>query len=211
MSGATVTYSYDDNGSLVGTSSTATEPGLNQVHGYDAANRRTEVRTQETILVARYQYDPLGRRISKTVFDAQGNNPVTTWFVYGPEGLLAEADQDGVLTTTYGWQPNGLWGTAPQFLRTRPLAAPTTDPLTTYYVQNDHLGTSQRVIDSEGNVVWGKRAYAFGEIATLTTEIIRNPLRFPGQYHDPETNTEYNYFRDYSPTTGRYSQADPIG
>lgn len=26
----------------------------------------------------------------------------------------------------------------------------------------------------------------------------------PGQYADKETNTFYNYYRDYDPTTGRY-------
>jgi len=37
------------------------------------------------------------------------------------------------------------------------------------------------------------------------------PLRFSGQYFDRETNTSYNYFRDYDPATGRYVQSDPIG
>ena len=36
-------------------------------------------------------------------------------------------------------------------------------------------------------------------------------LRFPGQYFDRETNLNYNYFRDYDPSTGRYVQSDPIG
>ncbi|MDR2926195.1 MAG: RHS repeat-associated core domain-containing protein, partial [Azoarcus sp.] len=36
-------------------------------------------------------------------------------------------------------------------------------------------------------------------------------LRFPGQYYDKETGTHYNYFRDYSPLTGRHLQPDPIG
>jgi RHS repeat-associated protein len=36
-------------------------------------------------------------------------------------------------------------------------------------------------------------------------------LRFPGQYFDKETNLHYNYFRDYDPSLGRYSQSDPIG
>ena len=35
--------------------------------------------------------------------------------------------------------------------------------------------------------------------------------RFPGQYYDQETQTSYNYFRDYDPTIGRYVQSDPIG
>ena len=36
-------------------------------------------------------------------------------------------------------------------------------------------------------------------------------LRFPGQYYDVETAKHYNYFRDYSPSIGRYIQSDPIG
>ena len=35
--------------------------------------------------------------------------------------------------------------------------------------------------------------------------------RFAGQYFDKETNTNYNYFRDYDPDTGRYRESDPIG
>jgi RHS repeat-associated protein len=36
-------------------------------------------------------------------------------------------------------------------------------------------------------------------------------LRFPGQYYDAETGLNYNYFRDYEPTTGRYVESDPVG
>ncbi|MHB0975264.1 MAG: RHS repeat-associated core domain-containing protein [Thiobacillus sp.] len=38
-----------------------------------------------------------------------------------------------------------------------------------------------------------------------------NNLWLPGQYYDRETGMQYNYFRDYDPTTGRYVEADPIG
>jgi RHS repeat-associated protein len=37
------------------------------------------------------------------------------------------------------------------------------------------------------------------------------PLRFAGQYDDPETGLFYNYFRDYDPIVGRYVESDPIG
>jgi RHS repeat-associated protein len=36
-------------------------------------------------------------------------------------------------------------------------------------------------------------------------------LRFPGQQYDSATGFNYNYFRDYDPSTGRYVESDPIG
>jgi RHS repeat-associated protein len=33
----------------------------------------------------------------------------------------------------------------------------------------------------------------------------------PGQYYDAETQTHYNYYRDYDTAIGRYEQSDPIG
>lgn len=36
-------------------------------------------------------------------------------------------------------------------------------------------------------------------------------LQIPGQYCDVEFGQNYNYFRDYDPTVGRYAQSDPIG
>jgi RHS repeat-associated protein len=36
-------------------------------------------------------------------------------------------------------------------------------------------------------------------------------LRFPGQRYDMASGLYYNYFRDYEPASGRYTQSDPIG
>jgi RHS repeat-associated protein len=33
----------------------------------------------------------------------------------------------------------------------------------------------------------------------------------PGQYFDAETQTHYNYFRDYDPSIGRFVESDPLG
>lgn len=80
-----------------------------------------------------------------------------------------------------------------------------------YYYQNDHLGTPQRLIKSNGATVWWATYTAFGEASVDPDSSIENNLRFPGQYYDQETGLHYNYFRDYDPSIGRYIQSDPIG
>jgi RHS repeat-associated protein len=39
----------------------------------------------------------------------------------------------------------------------------------------------------------------------------RRIVILPGQYLDEETGLHYNYFRDYDPVVGRYTQSDPLG
>jgi RHS repeat-associated protein len=80
-----------------------------------------------------------------------------------------------------------------------------------FYYQNDHLGTPQQVIDSQGNIVWSQKSTAFGETSIDESSRITNNLRFPGQYFDEETHTNYNFFRNYGQKEGRYGQTDPIG
>ena len=40
---------------------------------------------------------------------------------------------------------------------------------------------------------------------------LRNPIRFQGQYHDPESGLHYNRYRYYDPEVGRFVSKDPIG
>lgn len=80
-----------------------------------------------------------------------------------------------------------------------------------YYVHTDHLGTPQVITDEAGGVVWSAVYKPFGGVARLTTALIENNVRFPGQYYDGETGLHYNYFRYYDPSTGRYITSDPIG
>jgi RHS repeat-associated protein len=86
-----------------------------------------------------------------------------------------------------------------------------------HYYHVDHLGTSQRLTNAQGETTWRMVSEAFGKtfvdttLAPTTTGTTTNNFRFPGQYEDQETGTYYNYFRDYDPITGRYVQSDPIG
>jgi len=59
-------------------------------------------------------------------------------------------------------------------------------------------------------IVWDAVYTPFGQVHSITGTATNNQ-RFPGQYADAETGFNYNYFRDYDPTTGRYIESDPIG
>ncbi len=189
-------YAYDDNGSLI--SITHTDNGLQKRFIYNLDNRLTEVKDGSGNTIARYQYDPFGRRVSKTV------SGTTTYFFYAQEGLVAEMDSTGTIKTQYGYRPHdslgsSAWGTNPLFIKQAGYVG---------YYQNDQLGTPQQVVTASGQVIWDAYYSAFGK-ATVTTDVITNNLRLAGQYFDAETGLHYNYFRYYDPSTGRYVTSDP--
>ena len=209
-----VMMSYDANGHTVSKTVTPENPtntdNANRQYGYNTAERLAQVKDGSNNEIASYSYDPLGRRIRKIA--SLGDQAGITTFIYASGGLIAEADQAGNITTTYGWMPNGTWGTAPLFKADVGIGSTTSTSVYHYY-HNDHLGTSQRLTNEAGMVTWEGRMEAFGKTTAIVLGSITttNRLRFPGQYEDQETGTYYNYFRDYQPCSGRYTQSDPIG
>ena len=85
-----------------------------------------------------------------------------------------------------------------------------------YFIEADHLNTPRRVSNTAQQTVWRwDQVEPFGdtppnENPSNVGTFEFNP-RFPGQYRDRETNLNYNYFRDYDSSLGRYVQSDPIG
>ncbi len=115
--------------------------------------------------------------------------------------MIGEYDENGAEIQGYGYQPDSEWTTDPLFLK---------QGESFYFYLNDHLGTPQKVVGRNGVVVWAAEFEAFGK-ANVTVNSIDNPLRFPGQYFDKETQTHYNFHRDYDPVLGQYLTEDPIG
>lgn len=89
----------------------------------------------------------------------------------------------------------------------------TSSPTAINYITADQLGTPRAVSDQSGSVIWqwAYKGNPFGEQQpTSATGYVLN-LRYPGQYYDAETNTNYNLFRNFDAPTGRYLQPDPLG
>lgn len=88
-----------------------------------------------------------------------------------------------------------------------------------YYLEPDALGSPRVAIDPDRDVAvwrWDLTGEAFGNSAPNEDPdadgiAFTLDMRFPGQRYDAATELNYNYFRDYDPTTGRYAQSDPIG
>jgi RHS repeat-associated protein len=164
-----------------------------------------------TTNTATYNINALGQRVRKVTPAAIVG---TRRFMYDEAGRLAgEYDSAGKLVQETIWLGDVPVATL------RPKSGSTTTPIgiDIFYVHADHLNTP-RVITrpSDNKVVWSwENTEAFGN--NLPNE---NPsalgtfsynLRLPGQQWDKETNSFYNWMRDYDPTLGRYIQSDPEG
>lgn len=92
--------------------------------------------------------------------------------------------------------------------------------LEVFNLHSDHLNSPRRLTraSSSNQLVWRWDSDPFG-IGAANGDAAGDPylgtyeldLRFPGQVFDVETGLHYNYFRDYDPSIGRYTQSDPIG
>ena len=211
-------FEYNNNGHLIRKAhfqkiSMEGQPGLitksTTRYEYDDASERLikisdQLNDGAVTVLASYQYNPLGQRIAKTV---QG---ITIYYLYDQTGLLAEYTSSGQLISEYHYTPNTTFMTRPLFKRDAYLNEQGQAANDIYFYQNDHLGTPQKLFAKNGELVWVAQYQAFGQTQILI-ETIENNLRFPGQYYDGETNTHYNYYRDYDPSLGRYIESDPIG
>ncbi|WP_158568021.1 MULTISPECIES: RHS repeat-associated core domain-containing protein [unclassified Duganella] len=164
-----------------------------------------------TGVTASYLYNGLGQRVSKTgtLVPTGGNE-----YVYDEAGhLLGEYDASGAVV-----QETIFLGDMPvSVLKQNTIGTPAVVSNSVYYVYADHINAPRVITEaSTGNVVWTWIASDPFGIAGPNetpsgTNVFSYNVRFPGQLFDRETNTHYNYFRDYDPQTGRYSQSDPIG
>ncbi len=159
-----------------------------------------------------FEYDALGRRISKASTAlpgttlADGARWTRTSFLWDDDVLLAESTtEEDPLATVYLHEP----GTFHPLAQLRRQSVDEPAAILHYHV--DHIGTPQEITDEDGELVWAAELKAWGGLQRIFVERISNPLRFPGQYHDPETGLHYNRFRYYAPREGRFIQPDPLG
>jgi len=191
------TYTYDIAGNLV--SQVDKLSGTESVFKYNSTDRLTSIEqlsAGQSTLVARYVYDGLGRRTSKTVGRDQ------TQFQWSSDALIAEVDGRGIEASRryrYGtdWSPLEF-----------------TNEEDAYQVSSNHLMTPNGLVDSTGSLVWTNNRGPYGESLGVSQDppgSVDFNIGLPGQYHDAESQHIYNNQRYYDPKIGRYISSDPLG
>ncbi|MEC3977539.1 RHS repeat-associated core domain-containing protein [Amycolatopsis sp. H20-H5] len=175
---------------------------------WSAENRLIGVRTPQGANW-RYRYDALGRRIAKQHLDEAGAVVEQTEFAW--DGTLLAEEVRGVpgrplTATVWEWAPGAE---RPLTQTERVLGGPEVNDRF-HAIVTDLVGSPAELLDDSGalaghqhTALWGPMVSTGGQAGT--------PLRFPGQYHDPETGLHYNLHRYYDPETGRYLSHDPLG
>jgi RHS repeat-associated protein len=149
-----------------------------------------------------YVYDAAGRRIARTLKNANGTViSVQKYLWAGMTTLLAVYD--------------GTSGTDQLVARFE--YAGGRMPLkmvqngTTYYLAYDQIGSLRAVFDTSGNLVHEIQYDSFGNVqpGTLTSSLVV-PFGFAGGLSDTDTGLVHFGFRDYNPDTGQWTSKDPL-
>ncbi|WP_363799101.1 RHS repeat-associated core domain-containing protein [Lysobacter firmicutimachus] len=173
---------------------------------YNANDRMSQVKSGGVVNRS-YRYNARGERVAAT---DGASGPVAVYTLYDEAGhWIGDYDANGAVRQQAVWLGDAPVG----------LLAGAGSAQKLHYVQPDHLGTPRAVIDADRNVAiwsWNAKGEAFGNDAPNQdpdqdgTAFVFD-LRFPGQRFDAATGLNYNYFRDYDQSSGRYHESDPLG
>lgn len=179
-------------------------------YSWDTEGRLTEVATPDGSHW-RYLYDPFGRRIAKHRLSSDSSQVTErTHFTWDGATLAEQTTHADYLPGphTLSWDHQDL----------HPLAQ--TETITTqeridqrfFAVITDLVGAPSELVDPETeSIAWRGVSTLWGLSTWRTDSTTYTPLRFPGQYFDPETGLHYNVHRFYDPETARFISTDPLG
>jgi RHS repeat-associated protein len=162
----------------------------------------------------RYKYDPFGRRTAKEHLSPNGDVSERTDFTWDGAILVEQTaprlgtDQRGILTWNY--QPGSFTPlTQTEHTSLDDVSQAEIDQRF-YAIITDLVGTPTELAGPDGALAGHEIQTLWGG-TTWPSDGAQTPLRFPGQYEDPETGLHYNNQRYYDPVTGGYLSPDLLG
>lgn len=181
---ATENYGFDANGNTVRKSPV----GRPWLYSWDHENRLTKASNIRQSV--RYRYDALGRRVQRYTV----GNKENTKFTYDGHDVLLD-DNDGTLTK----YQNGL-GIDNKVQQT-------TGSVSSYLLA-DHLGSTNGIADTTGNLTASTGYDSFGN---ATNANFPSRYQFTGREYDSLTKLHFYRARFYDANLGRFISEDPIG
>lgn len=173
-------------------------------YGWDVLNRLESVR-YDGVLMARYSYDMLGRRIAKRVYSATSGGVVGyTRFVYHGADVAFETDSAGAIWRRYTW---GMG--VDDLIGVRDSVAG--QPLTQYYAVKDKLGSIRGLVKRDGTWQYSERFGPYGASINFIGTDIGLRYRWTAREYDAETGFYFFRARYYEPFARRFVQEDPSG
>jgi len=137
---------------------------------------------------------------------ATASPTVVHHYIYAPElSLISETDDIATSSPTLAYDYVWFGG--------QPIASVDLPTNTTHWTFTDHLGTPVIQTNAAGTPDWRADYEPYGRVYSLRAGASRHqPLRLPGQeFDDLAQERQYNIFRWYRGSWGRYTQPDPIG
>ena len=202
------------------------------------ANRRLHRVYRQGRLIQHNLHNGLGHRIVRHVNDAtthfyyQDNRIVGEWII--PASVPLAVPVDGAISRRYiyagavpvafieyrhpapfvrqvfpGVDPAPLASGRPLALALQRAVA-NRDAGQLYFIHTDTQGLPLAVTDGQAQTKWLALPEPEGKVTPLISRL-RQPLRYPGQYHDEATGWADNLYRTYDPTFGHYLEPDPVG
>ena len=182
------TYTYDQNGNL----HTVTDASGTTTYTYNDQNQLTSI-TASDGTVTTFQYNPLGFLVGQNVNGTQTN------YLVDPTGLgnVVAAYNGTTLIADFNY---GL-GLVSQ-----------TGPSGTGFYDFDSVGNTIGITGSAGTYVNQYSYLPFGETTTVSAAL-PNSFTFAGRVGVMQLNDDLFSMRarDYMPTTGQFTSADPLG
>lgn len=182
-----VRYEYDRRGNRV----KKVAAGVETQYQYDWENRLQQATLPDGIQ-SRFRYDPMGRRLEKQ-FGEQ-----STLFRWAGDTVFKEESAGG--ETHYLYLPTTFF----------PIAISRNGEKA--IVVLDQIASPRELVGWDGRLLWSRTASSFGvdqNAGGATRPWSDCPLRFQGQYRDPELELSYNYQRYYDPFCARFITQDP--
>jgi RHS repeat-associated protein len=179
----TANLGYDSNGNLTSKNDSSGA----WIYQWNAENQLTRV-LKDTVEVARFVYDPLGRRISKTA------GTTATQYLYDRQDILQVTSGASVRRLVHG--P----GTDEILASEIPGGASS-------YPHTDGLGSVVLWTDANRTPTWDYQYDSFGNIQLGG---ILGGFAFTGREWDAETGLYYYRARYYDPKLGRFISEDPL-